>query len=73
MSFRGLALDWSLDGPVGVIFTVLVATAAAAYLAAARHGSRCDRRGRHWPRQRTGCYLAGLGLMMIDRCSGVGT
>jgi putative membrane protein len=73
MSLRALALDWSIDGPVAAVFLALVATAAAGYLAAAGRGSRRDRRGRGWPRQRTACFLAGLGLMVIDLCSGIGT
>jgi putative membrane protein len=73
MSLRVLALDWSLDGPVVAAFLALVAAAATAYLAAAATGRRRDRRGRRWPKQRTVCFLAGLGVMVIDLCSGIGT
>jgi putative membrane protein len=73
MSLRTLALDWSLDGPVGAAFLVLVAAAAGVYRAAAVHGSRRDRRGRCWPRRRSACFLAGLALLVIDLYSGIGT
>jgi cytochrome c oxidase assembly factor CtaG len=73
MSLRTLALDWSLDGPVGTAFLVLVAGVAAVYLAAAAHGSRRDRRGRSWPRRRSACFIAGLGLLVVDLYSGIGT
>jgi putative membrane protein len=73
MSLRTLALDWSLDGPVGAAFLVIVAAVAGVYLAAADHGSRRDRRGRTWPRRRSACFIAGLALLVIDLYSGIGT
>ena len=73
MSLRTLALDWSLDGPVGAAFLVLVAGVAAAYLGAAAYGSRRDRRRRAWPRRRSACFIAGLALLVIDLYSGIGT
>jgi putative membrane protein len=73
MSLRTLALDWSLDGPVGAAFLVLVAAVAGLYLAAAAYGSRRDRRGRAWPRRRSACFIAGLALLVIDLYSGIGT
>ena len=51
MSLRALALDWSLDGPVGATFLVLVLALAAIYLLAAERGRRRDRRCRRWPTQ----------------------
>ncbi len=68
-----LALDWSFDGPVGAAFLILVAGVAAIYLAAAAQGSRRDRRGRSWPRRRSACFIAGLGLLVVDLYSGIGT
>src|ERR1019366_3163137 len=73
MSLRTLVLDWSLDGPVGAAFLVLVAAVAGVYLAAAAHGTRRDRRGRGWPRRRSACFIAGLAVLMIDLYSGIGT
>jgi putative membrane protein len=73
MSLRTLALDWSLDGPVGAGFLVLLAAVAGVYLSAAAAGSRCDRRGRGWPRRRSACFIAGLALLVIDLYSGIGT
>src|SRR5690242_1742260 len=73
MSLRALALTWSIDGPVAATFLTLVAAAGTAYVAAAAHGSRHDRRGRGWPRRRTVCFLAGLGVLVIDLYSGIGT
>jgi putative membrane protein len=73
VSLRPLALDWTVDGPVGAAFLVLVAGVAATYLAAAAHGDRHDRRGRTWPQRRTACFLAGLALLVIDLYSGIGT
>jgi cytochrome c oxidase assembly factor CtaG len=73
MSLRSLALDWSLDGPVGVAFAVLVAAAGAVYVSAAVIGRRRDRRHRRWPPRRTCCFLAGLLVLVIDLYSGIGT
>jgi putative membrane protein len=70
---RALAFDWSLDGPLGGAFLVVLAGVAAAYLLAARVGSRRDRRHRCWPRDRTFCFLAGLVVLAVDLYSGIGT
>lgn len=73
MSLRTLALDWSLDGPVGGAFLVLVAAVGVLYLVAAARGRRVDRRGRRWPWRRTACFLSGLALLVVDLYSGIGT
>lgn len=73
MNLRALALDWSLDGPVGVAFLAVVFAAAALYLGAATCGRRRDRRGRRWPRTRTACFIGGLVVLVIDLYSGIGT
>lgn len=73
MTLRTLALDWSLDGPVGATFLVLAVEVGALYLAAAAHGSRRDRRHRTWPRKRTAFFLAGLAVLVVDLYSGIGT
>jgi putative membrane protein len=73
MSLRALALDWSLDGPVGETFLGLTAAAALLYLLAARVGTRRDRRRRAWPPSRTICFLAGLAVLIVDLYSGIGT
>jgi putative membrane protein len=73
MSLRTLALDWSLDGPVGTAFLALVIAAGALYLAAGAHGSRRDRRHRTWPRKRGAFFLAGLTALVVDLYSGIGT
>ena len=73
MSVRELALDWSVDGSVGVAFALLVAAAAFLYLTAAAVGTRHDRRSRRWPRRRSLCFLAGLTVLVIDLYSGIGT
>jgi putative membrane protein len=70
---RALALDWSLDGPLGGAFLIIVAGVATAYLLAARVGSERDRRHRRWPRDRTFCFLAGLAVLVVDLYSGIGT
>jgi putative membrane protein len=70
---RALALDWSLDGPLGGAFLVVVAGVATAYLLAARVGSQRDRRHRRWPRDRSFCFLAGLAVLVVDLYSGIGT
>lgn len=73
MSLRSLALNWTVDGPVGAAFLVLLAALAATYLGAVAHGSRRDRRGRGWPQRRSACFLGGLGLLVVDLYSGIGT
>jgi len=73
MSLRALALDWGLDGSVGVAFLVLTAAAAAVYGSATVIGTRRDRRHRRWPRRRTACFLAGLAVLVVDLYSGIGT
>lgn len=73
MSLRALALDWSLDGPVGVAFLVLVVALGALYLGSAAEGRRRDRRGRRWPRSRSACFLAGLAVLVLDLYSGIGS
>jgi len=70
---RALAFDWSVDGPFGGAFLVVLAGVAAAYLLAARVGSRRDRRHRRWPRNRTFCFVAGLIVLAVDLYSGIGT
>jgi len=73
MSLRAFALDWSLDGPVGVTFLVLTAAIGVLYLLAAQVGTQRDRRRRPWPHARTGCFLAGLAVLTVDLYSGIGT
>ena len=73
MNLRALALDWSLDGPVGAAFVVLVVAVGVLYLGAAARGRRLDRRGRRWPWRRTACFLGGLAVLVIDLYSGIGT
>ncbi|HTX32811.1 MAG TPA: cytochrome c oxidase assembly protein [Solirubrobacteraceae bacterium] len=73
MSPRALALDWNLDGPVGVTFLVLLFALGVLYLLAAERGRRRDRRGRRWPANRTACFLAGLTVLAVDLYSGIGT
>jgi putative membrane protein len=73
MSPRRLALDWSLDGPVGAAFLVLVVAAGVIYLLAAAQGTRQDRRHRPWPRKHSACFLAGLTALVVDLYSGIGT
>jgi putative membrane protein len=73
MSLRALALDWSLDGSVGIAFLILTVAAGGVYASAAVIGSRRDRRHRRWPRRRTACFCAGLAVLVVDLYSGVGT
>ncbi len=73
MSLRGLALDWSLDGSVGIAFLVLCVAAGGVYASATAIGSRRDRRHRRWPARRTACFMAGLALLVVDLYSGIGT
>lgn len=73
MSLRALALDWSVDGSIGIAFLILTLAAGGVYLSAAALGSRRDRRGRRWPRRRTACFVAGLAVLVVDLYSGIGT
>jgi cytochrome c oxidase assembly factor CtaG len=73
MSLRALMLDWSTDGTTGAVFLVLVVTIGGIYVAAARRGERRDRRRRRWPVRRTGLFLGGLGVLVVDLYSGIGT
>ena len=73
MSSHALIADWSVDGPVGALFLVLVVYVGCVYVAAARYGSRHDRRGRRWPWRRTACLLSGLAALVADLYSGIGT
>ncbi len=73
MSLRALALDWSLDGPVGIAFLVVCIAAGGVYASAAAIGSRRDRRHRRWPWRRTACFCGGLAVLVIDLYSGIGT
>jgi putative membrane protein len=73
MSLRALALDWSVDGPVGTAFLAVVVAVGAAYLGAAARGCRRDRRHRTWPRTRSACFVAGLVVLVVDLYSGIGT
>lgn len=73
MSLRALALDWSVDGSIGIAFLILTVAAGGLYLSAAAIGSRRDRRGRRWPWRRTACFLAGLAVLVVDLYSGIGT
>ena len=38
-----------------------------------QRGERRDRRRRRWPLRRTGCFLAGLALLVVDLYSGIGS
>ncbi|MBV9942044.1 MAG: cytochrome c oxidase assembly protein [Solirubrobacterales bacterium] len=73
MSSHALIGDWSVDGPVGAVFLVLVVYVGCVYIVAARYGTARDRRGRRWPRRRTACFLAGLAALVADLYSGIGT
>ena len=73
MSPRALALDWSLDGSVGIAFLILTAAAGGVYASAAVIGSRRDRRHRTWPGRRTACFMTGLAVLVVDLYSGIGT
>ncbi|MGN6167728.1 MAG: cytochrome c oxidase assembly protein [Solirubrobacteraceae bacterium] len=73
MSLRALVLDWSVDGTVGLASAVILAAVGLIYLWAAKLGTRRDRRGRPWPRNRTRCFFAGLAVLVVDLHSGIGT
>jgi putative membrane protein len=73
MSLRALALDWSLDGSVGIAFLVVCVAAGGVYASAAAIGSRRDRRHRRWPWRRTACFCGGLAVLVVDLYSGIGS
>ena len=73
MSLHGLVFDWSTDGVTGAVFLALVVAVGLAYLAAAQRGERRDRRRRRWPLRRSGCFLGGLALLIVDLYSGIGS
>jgi putative membrane protein len=72
VSLHLLALEWRLDGSTVAFLLDLIAVAAVYLLFAAR-GRRRDRRGRSWPWHRSAYFLAGLALLAVDLCSGIGT
>jgi cytochrome c oxidase assembly factor CtaG len=72
MSLRSLALNWRIDGSDATAFLVLVAATGTLYLLAAARGNSRDRRGRRWPRGRSVCFMAGLGVLVVDLYSGIG-
>ena len=72
MSLRALALNWGIDGPDATAFLVLVGAIGTLYLLAAARGNSRDRRGRRWPRGRSVCFIAGLGVLLVDLYSGIG-
>ena len=73
MSLHGLLFDWSMDGVTGAVFLTVLVAVGLAYVAAARRGERRDRRRRRWPLRRTGCFLGGLALLIVDLYSGIGS
>src|SRR2546421_6846842 len=72
MSLRALALNWRIDGPDATAFLVLVGAIGTLYLLATARGNTRDRRGRRWPRGRSVCFIAGLGVLVVDLYSGIG-
>ena len=64
--------EWGLDGTVGLIFSLLTGATGIAYLATGEIGRRRDRRSRRWPLRRTGCFLAGLTVLLVALDSGIG-
>jgi putative membrane protein len=64
--------EWDIDGTIGLIFSLLTAATGIAYLAAAEIGRRRDRRSRRWPLRRTGCFIAGLVVLLVALDSGIG-
>jgi cytochrome c oxidase assembly factor CtaG len=72
MSTRALALDWRVDGTLGLGFALLLAAAGVGYVRAARLGTARDRRHRPWPHGRTLCFLSGLTVLFVDLYSGIG-
>jgi cytochrome c oxidase assembly factor CtaG len=72
MSLRALALNWRIDGPDATAFLVLVGAIGTLYLLATARGNSRDRRGRRWPRGRSVCFIAGLGVLVVDLYSGIG-
>jgi putative membrane protein len=73
MSLQALALNWSLDGPLGAAFLAVLIAIGIIYLAAVRRGNRRDRRRRRWPQRRTACFLTGLAVLAVDLYSGIGS
>jgi putative membrane protein len=73
VSLRGLALDWSIDGSIGLAFLLVTVAAGGIYLSAAAIGTRRDRRHRRWPARRTALFMAGLAVLVVDLYSGIGT
>jgi cytochrome c oxidase assembly factor CtaG len=72
MSLRALAFDWRIDGPDATAFLALVGAIGGLYLLAVARGNSRDRRGRRWPRGRSVCFMAGLGVLVVDLYSGIG-
>jgi len=72
MSLRALALNWRIDGPDATAFLVLVGAIGTLYLLATARGNGRDRRGRRWPRGRSVCFIAGLGVLVVGLYSGIG-
>jgi cytochrome c oxidase assembly factor CtaG len=69
---RGFLTEWDLDGTVGLIFSLVTVAIGIAYVIAAEIGRRRDRRSRRWPLQRTGCFIAGLVVLLVALDSGIG-
>ncbi|MBS1883432.1 MAG: cytochrome c oxidase assembly protein [Actinobacteria bacterium] len=72
MALPGFLGEWEWDGTVGLVFSLLTVVVGVAYLAAAWLGRRRDRRGRHWPRGRSACFLGGLAVLVVALDSGIG-
>ena len=72
MSPRALALNWRIDGRDATAFLVLVGATGSLYLLGAARGNSRDRRGRRWPRGRSVCFIAGLGVLVVGLYSGIG-
>jgi Cytochrome c oxidase caa3 assembly factor (Caa3_CtaG) len=72
MRLRALALDWRIDSPDATVFLVLVAAIGTLYLLATARGNSRERRGRRSPRGRSVCFIAGLGVLVVDLYSGIG-
>jgi hypothetical protein len=72
MRLSVLALDWSVDGPVGTALLAVVVAVGAVYLVAAARGCRRDRRHRRWSRTRSALFVGGLVVLVVDLYSGIG-